>query len=73
MAMARYLIVIEPTTTGFSAWSPDIPGCAATGTTRDTVERSMAEAIEFHLQGLRDTGAPVPPPSSSAAYVEVAA
>ena len=71
--MARYLIIIEETSTGFSAYSPDLPGCISTGRTRDDVERNMREAIEFHLDGLREEGLPVPKPSSSAAYVDVAA
>ena len=71
--MQRYLILIEPTQTGFSAYSPDLPGCAATGVTRVDVERNMQEAVEIHLEGLRELGEPVPAPSTSAAYVEVAA
>jgi predicted RNase H-like HicB family nuclease len=71
--MRRYLILIEPTGTGFSAYSPDLPGCAATGATHDDVQRSMRDAVELHLEGLREMGEPVPPPSTSAAYVEVAA
>jgi predicted RNase H-like HicB family nuclease len=68
----KYLIVIEPTSTGFSAYSPDLPGCASTGATRDECETNMREAIEFHLDGLREEGEPIPPPGSSAAFVEVA-
>jgi predicted RNase H-like HicB family nuclease len=71
--MTKFLIVIEETATGFSAYSPDIPGCISTGSTRDEVERNMREAITFHLDGLRDEGQPLPKPSSSAAYVDVAA
>lgn len=71
--MQRYLIVIEPTPAGFSAYSPDLPGCVATGATQTEVERSMREALEFHLDGLRADGQPVPPPHTSATYVEVAA
>lgn len=71
--MRRYLILIEPTTTGFSAYSPDLPGCAATGETRDDVERNMRDAVELHVEGLRELGEPVPAPSISAAYVEIAA
>ena len=71
--MRRYLILIEPTATGFSAYSPDLPGCAATGDTRDDVERNMRDAVELHVEGLRELGEPVPAPSISAAYVEVAA
>ena len=69
----RYLIIIERTNSGFSAYSPDLPGCAATGATRGEVERAMREAVELHLEGLRASGQPVPPPSTSASYVEVAA
>jgi predicted RNase H-like HicB family nuclease len=71
--MSRYLIVIEPTGQGFSAYSPDIPGCVATGATREEAERAMREAIELHLEGLRESGQPLPSPGSSAAYVDVAA
>ena len=71
--MSRYLIVIEPTETGFSAFSPDLPGCVSTGETRPAVEQHMREAIEFYLDGLRQDDAPIPPPSTTASYVEVAA
>ena len=71
--MSRYLIVIEETPGGFSAYSPDLPGCVSTGRTREDVERNMREAIEFHVEGLREDGQPVPKPSTSAAYVDVAA
>ena len=50
--MKRYLIVIEKTETGYSAYSPDLPGCVSTGGTRDEVESNMREAIEFHLDGM---------------------
>ena len=69
----RYLVVIEPTETGFSAYSPDLPGCASTGATREDVEQNMREAIELHLEGLREEGYPVPEPSTSSSYVEVTA
>jgi predicted RNase H-like HicB family nuclease len=69
----RYLVVIEPTETGFSAYSPDLPGCASTGATREEVEQNMREAIELHLEGLREEGYPVPEPSTSSSYVEVTA
>jgi predicted RNase H-like HicB family nuclease len=71
--MSRYLIIIENTSTGFSAYSPDLPGCAATGATREEVEHEMHDAIEFHIEGLRLSGHPVPEPRSNAAYCEVAA
>ena len=71
--MQRYLIVIEPTPTGFSAYSPDLAGCVATGASRADVEGVMREAIEFHLAGLRTEGQPIPPGGTFATYVEVAA
>jgi predicted RNase H-like HicB family nuclease len=67
----KYLVVIEPTNTGLSAYSPDLPGCVSTGATRDECESNMREAIEFHLDGLREEGETVPNPISSAAFVEV--
>lgn len=71
--MKRYPIVVEETETGFSAYSPDLPGCIGTGATRGEVEASMREAVEFHIEGLRLDGLPVPEPSDGQAYVEVAA
>ena len=71
--MNRYLIIIEDTATGFSAYSPDLPGCVATGATRDEVEREMHDAIAFHIEGLRLAGYAIPNPHSEAAYCEVAA
>jgi predicted RNase H-like HicB family nuclease len=71
--MNRYLIVIEQTETGYSAYSPDLPGCIATGQTRPEVEREMHDAIEFHIEGLRLAGENVPEPRSEASYCEVPA
>ncbi len=71
--MSRYLVIIEESTTGFSAFVPDLPGCIATAATLEDLVGSMREGVEFHLEGLRDAGEPVPPPRSSATYVEVAA
>ena len=74
--MQRYLIVIEPTGTAFSAYSPDAPGCVATAVTQPEAERAMRamrDAIRFHLAGLREDGQPIPQANTSAAYVEVAA
>jgi len=69
--MSRYLIIIEPTKTGFSAYSPDLPGCIATGATRQEVKDAMQEAIEFHIDGLRIEGELVPEPQTEAAFCEV--
>ncbi|MCE9607870.1 MAG: type II toxin-antitoxin system HicB family antitoxin [Planctomycetia bacterium] len=68
----KYLIVLEPTDTGFSAYSPDLPGCVSTGATRNECESNMRDAIEFHLDGLRIEGEPIPLPNSYAAFVEIA-
>jgi len=71
--MKRYLIVIERTKTGYSVYSPDLPGCVSTGGNRDEVEKNMHEAIAFHLDGLREDGQPVPEPHTYSAYVELPA
>jgi predicted RNase H-like HicB family nuclease len=71
--MKRYLIVLEGTGTGYSAYSPDLLGCIATGATEVEVKRKMREAIEFHVAGLREQGDSVPEPRSSSSYVEVRA
>jgi predicted RNase H-like HicB family nuclease len=69
----KYLIVIEKTEAGYSAYSPDLDGCVSTGPTLKEVERNMREAIEFHLDGMRLEGLPVPEPHTHSAYVEVPA
>ena len=71
--MMQYLIVIEKTKTGYSAYSPDLSGCVSTGATREEVEQNMHEAVEFHLDGLKLEGLEIPQPTTSSAYVEVAA
>ena len=68
----KYLVVIEPTETGFSAYSPDLPGCIATGATEREVEREMREAMEFHVEGLKLEGYAVPEPSTRSAYLDIA-
>lgn len=64
--VSNYEIVLEQTQTGYSAYSPDLPGCVSTGRTRAKAEASMREAIEFHIQGLREEGFPVPEPQARA-------
>lgn len=71
--MKRYLIVVEKTKTGFSAYSPDVQGCIATATTRKAVENRIQQAIEFHLEGMREEGYEIPKPTSYSAYVDVPA
>jgi predicted RNase H-like HicB family nuclease len=69
----RYAVVIEKADGNFSAYVPDLPGCVATGSTVEEAEAAIREAIEFHLEGLRADGAPIPEASSRVDYVEVAA
>ena len=67
----RFLIVIEPTSTGFSAYSPDLHGCIATGSTREEVELRIRRAIGFHIDGMKQEGQNVPTPRASSTYVDV--
>ena len=69
--MSRYLYVIEPTATGFSAFVPDLLGCAATGATREEAERAIRDAIAFHVTGMRAEGLRVPTPSTVAGYADI--
>ncbi len=71
--MWRYLVVLERTETGCSAYSPDLPGCIGTGRTRAEVDVNLREAIAFHLEGLLLEGSPVPGPQRESGYVDVAA
>jgi predicted RNase H-like HicB family nuclease len=71
--MTKYVILIEKAKKGFSAYSPDLPGCVATGRTRQIAERRMRQALAFHVAGLRVSGERVPRPTTTASYVEVAA
>jgi len=69
--MHRFLIVIEKANGNYSAYSPDLPGCVATGATREEAEQNMYQAIEMHIKGLREDGLPVPESTSFAEYVAV--
>ncbi|MBZ5626169.1 MAG: type II toxin-antitoxin system HicB family antitoxin [Acidobacteriia bacterium] len=73
MRAKRYPIVIERTTTGYSAYSPDVPGCAAAGDTESETRQNFQEALSAHFDAMREIGEQVPQPSSSVDYVEVAA
>lgn len=66
----KYLIVIEKTQNNLSAFSPDLPGCIATGSSQTEVEERMRDAIRMHLDGMREDGLPIPAPSSIAEYIE---
>lgn len=69
----QYTIVIEQTPRNYSAYVPDLPGCIATAATREAVVHQIREAIEFHIEGMREQGEPVPEPHCTAAVVDVAA
>ena len=73
MQSLRYAVVIERANGNYSAYVPDLPGCVATGATPEDAESQIRDAIEFHLEGLREDGASIPLPSSRVQYVEVAA
>jgi predicted RNase H-like HicB family nuclease len=73
MAMMRYMVVVERGETSWGAHVPDLPGCVAVGETREEVLRLIREGIEFHIDGLRQDGLPVPTPSSEGEFVEVGA
>ena len=69
----RYAVVIEKAENNYSAYVPDLPGCIATGATVSEVEVEIREAIEFHLEGMREDGISVPAPSSQVEYIDIAA
>jgi predicted RNase H-like HicB family nuclease len=69
----KYLIILEKTSTGYSAYSPDLPGCVSAGDTAEETEANMREAIQFHIEGMREEGLAIPIPQSRASYIEVAA
>jgi predicted RNase H-like HicB family nuclease len=73
MSIRRYPLVIEPTSTGYSAFSPDVPGCAAVGDTAEETRRNFQEALAAHFEAMREIGEPIPEPRASVDYVEVAA
>jgi len=70
--MRRFLIVVEKAGSNFSAYSPDLPGCVATGGTPEETKARMQAAIDMHVQGLREDHLPIPEPSAIAEYVEIA-
>ncbi len=69
----RYAVVIEKAERNYSAYVPDLPGCVATGATLEQAEAEIREAIEFHIEGMREDGLPIPEPASKVEYVDVAA
>jgi predicted RNase H-like HicB family nuclease len=73
MNMHRFLVVVEEAGTNFSAYSPDLPGCVATGADRSETERNMYIAIQLHIEALQEDGLPIPSSTSIAEYVVVGA
>ena len=71
--MMRYMVVVERGDASWGAYVPDLPGCVAVGETRDEALRLIREAIEFHIEGLRQEGLQVPTPSSEGEFVEIGA
>ncbi len=69
----RYAVVIEKAEKNYSAYVPDLPGCVATGATLGQAEAEIREAIEFHIEGMREDGLSIPEPASKVEYVDVAA
>jgi predicted RNase H-like HicB family nuclease len=69
--MHRFLIIIEKAGKNYSAYSPDLPGCVATGATREEAEERMHKAIEIHVKGLLEDGLPIPKSEASAVFVAV--
>ena len=67
----RYLVVVEQGPASFGAYVPDLPGCIAAAETKDEVLSLIREAIEFHLEGLKEEGAPIPQPHSSSELIEI--
>jgi predicted RNase H-like HicB family nuclease len=73
MSARRYPVVIEQTSTGYSAYSPDVTGCAAVGDTEEETRQNFQQALMAHFQAMREVGEPIPEPHTSVDYVEVAA
>ena len=67
----NYVVIYEKSQTGWAAYVPDLPGVVTTGQTRDEVRSLIQEAIEFHLDGMREDGIPVPPPSAEAEVISI--
>jgi predicted RNase H-like HicB family nuclease len=72
MTLKRYPLVIEPTGTGYSAFSPDVPGCAAVGDTVEETRQNFQDALAAHFEAMREIGEPIPEPHVSLGFVETA-
>ena len=69
--MRRFIVIYEHTARNWAAYAPDVPGCIATGKTREEVEANFREALEFHIEGLREAGLPIPEATSDVGEVAV--
>jgi predicted RNase H-like HicB family nuclease len=69
----RYVVIVEQGENSVGAYVPDLPGCVAVGDTKEEVLRTIQEAVELHLEVMREEGLPIPEPSSSSEYVEIGA
>ena len=69
----KYAVIFEKTPTGWSAYAPDLPGLGVAGSTFEETERLMREGVEFHIQGLRADGEPVPVPTTRVAEIGIPA
>jgi len=69
--MYRFLVIIEKADGNYSAYSPDLPGCVATGQTSEEAKQNMYEAIEMHIQGLREDNSPIPEAHATAEYIVI--
>jgi predicted RNase H-like HicB family nuclease len=67
----KYLVIFEKAKNNYSAYSPDLPGCIATGKTHEETEKNIREAIRFHLEGLKKDSLPIPEPCATTEYIEV--
>lgn len=71
MLEMKYLVVVEKSESGYGAYVPDLPGCVAAAESRDEVVRLIRDAMQFHVEGLRESGDPVPEPSSQSELIEI--
>ena len=67
----KFVVIIEKAEENYSAYAPDLPGCISTGRTIEETERNMRDAIEFHLEGMREDGEPIPAPTTRVVELEV--
>jgi predicted RNase H-like HicB family nuclease len=67
----KYTMIVEEGENNYSAYLPDLPGCVATGKTIEELKQLMREAVELHIQGMKEDGLPIPEPNSKVEYIEI--